>query len=288
MADGGLNVAAVAAIAGGVLTVLGIGVFMMYGNKKKTGLADDYQKFKLVEKENVSHDTRRFKFALQTEETVLGLPVGKHMNLRFTDSNGEVVERPYTPTSSDDELGHFILVIKIYPNGKMGQYLDKLSVGDYVECQGPKGRIHYNRPSHFSVALGKKVTHLTTSKINMICGGTGLTPMYQVIQQIVKDPKDKSEVKCIVGNITEDDILLRPELEQFRKSSQVDITFTLDKAPAGWKEETGYVTGDMIDRRLAPPSDSPVTLICGPPPMVKAVRATLKTMGYPRDRVLTF
>ena len=33
--------------------------------------------FKLVKKEEVSHDTRRFTFALQTPQHVLGLPVGE-------------------------------------------------------------------------------------------------------------------------------------------------------------------------------------------------------------------
>ena len=32
--------------------------------------------FKLISKQNVSHDTRRFRFALQSAEHVLGLPVG--------------------------------------------------------------------------------------------------------------------------------------------------------------------------------------------------------------------
>lgn len=33
--------------------------------------------FKLIKKKNVSHDTRKFTFALQTKKHVLGLPVGK-------------------------------------------------------------------------------------------------------------------------------------------------------------------------------------------------------------------
>lgn len=33
--------------------------------------------FKLVKKKNVSHDTRKFSFALQSKKHVLGLPVGE-------------------------------------------------------------------------------------------------------------------------------------------------------------------------------------------------------------------
>lgn len=68
--------------------------------------------FKLVKKEEVSHDTRKFRFELQSPRHVLGLPVGNHMYLSAR-IGGELVRRPYTPVTSDDELGHFELVIKV-------------------------------------------------------------------------------------------------------------------------------------------------------------------------------
>ena len=70
------------------------------------------------------------------------------------------VSRAYTPTSSDDDIGHFDLVIKVYlplkpflpqshthtsqhtqvyPQGKMTQHLDSLKIGDTILVQGPKG-----------------------------------------------------------------------------------------------------------------------------------------------------
>ena len=68
--------------------------------------------FKLVKREEVSHDTRRFRFELQSPQHVLGLPVGNHMYLTAR-IDGELVKRPYTPVTSDDELGYFELVIKV-------------------------------------------------------------------------------------------------------------------------------------------------------------------------------
>ena len=73
--------------------------------------------FALASKENVSHDTRRFRFQLPSFKHVLGLPVGQHIYLTAK-INGELVKRPYTPTTSDDNQGYFDLVIKVYPNGK--------------------------------------------------------------------------------------------------------------------------------------------------------------------------
>lgn len=40
----------------------------------------------------------------------------------------------------------------------------------------------------------------------MIAGGTGLTPMYQIIKSSIKDPNDKTQLSLIYANVTEDDI----------------------------------------------------------------------------------
>ena len=86
----------------------------------------------LVEKEHLSHDTRRFRFALPSKDHVLGLPVGQHITLRYKQPDGKVVMRSYTPVTSDDTLGYVDLVVKIYfknvhpkfpQGGKMSQVI---------------------------------------------------------------------------------------------------------------------------------------------------------------------
>jgi len=261
-----------------------------FPRKQQTALYPNmpYTPFRLIEKVNITHNTRRFKIALQTPSTVLGLPIGKHFNLRFFDEQGEAIIRPYTPVTSDDELGYVELVIKIYPKGRMGQYLDHLNIGDSIDIMGPNGFIHYDMPSHITVKRLRNTLYFGFETINMVAGGTGLTPMYQIIQQIIKDKNDHTEVKMIYGNITEDDILCREDLEAMRELSYVDIVFTLDKPSCDWREEAGYVTPCMIKKYLAPPNQQPITVVCGPPPMMRAVVSTLKSLDYPKDRILSF
>jgi hypothetical protein len=66
----------------------------------------------LIEREDISHDTRRFRFGLPSDQHILGLPVGQHIYLS-AQVNGQLVIRPYTPVSSDDDKGFFDLVIKV-------------------------------------------------------------------------------------------------------------------------------------------------------------------------------
>ena len=53
----------------------------------------DFKPFTLIEKKEISHDTRLFIFALQTPTTRLGLPIGQHISLQFKEVNGRYVQR---------------------------------------------------------------------------------------------------------------------------------------------------------------------------------------------------
>ena len=77
--------------------------------------------------------------------------MGQHIYLSAK-INGQLIVRPYTPTSSDDELGHVDLVIKVYfknvhpkfpDGGKMTQYLEAMNIGDSIDFRGPNGLLIY-------------------------------------------------------------------------------------------------------------------------------------------------
>ena len=63
----------------------------------------------------------------------------------------------------------------------------------------------------------------------------------------------------------------------------------------------GYITQDLLAAHMPPPSDSSLVLVCGPPPMMKAVsgdklpdksqgplEGMLKDMGYSEGQVFKF
>ena len=53
-----------------------------------------------------------YRFSLPHPQDVLGLPIGQHIQIAAHIGDKEIM-RSYTPTSSDDDLGHFDLVIKV-------------------------------------------------------------------------------------------------------------------------------------------------------------------------------
>lgn len=102
----------------GTIIVIGVAfkVYKSWSKKKSVPilLVDPVVKYSLplIEKEIISHDTRRFRFGLSSPDHVLGLPIGQHVHLTAKIGE-EVVIRSYTPVSSDDDKGYVDLVIKV-------------------------------------------------------------------------------------------------------------------------------------------------------------------------------
>ena len=53
-----------------------------------------------------------YRFSLPKPTDILGLPIGQHISVQAS-IDGKPVMRSYTPTSSDDDKGHFDLLIKV-------------------------------------------------------------------------------------------------------------------------------------------------------------------------------
>jgi len=249
---------------------------------KKVTLVNPDVKYalKLTEKVVLSHDTRLFRFELPSPEHCLGLPIGQHIYLSAK-INGSLVVRPYTPTSSDEDLGHMDLVIKVYhanvhpkfpDGGKMTQHLESMAVGDTIDVRGPSGLLQYEGKGSFAIKPDKKSSpsHTKVNKVSMIAGGTGITPMLQLIRAVFRDPDDTTCLSLLFANQTEDDILLRTELEEVAEQhpDRFQLWYTVDRPTEGWKYSSGFITSDTIETALFPPASDNLVLMCGPPPMI--------------------
>uniref|UniRef100_UPI00398F4907 NADH-cytochrome b5 reductase 3-like n=1 Tax=Pristiophorus japonicus TaxID=55135 RepID=UPI00398F4907 len=281
-----------------LLTTIGVvvGHYVLSRKKKsKITLQDPNEKYplRLIDKEVVNHDTRRFRFALPSADHILGLPVGQHVYLSAR-IDGSLVVRPYTPVSSDDEKGYVDLVVKIYfkgvhpkfpEGGKMSQYLEDMNLGDTIHFRGPSGLLTYQGKGKFSIQSDKKSPPEAkfAKKLGMIAGGSGITPMLQLIREIMKDPEDPTMCYLLFANQTEKDILLRDDLEELQAeyADRFRLWYTVDKAPEGWDYSEGFINSDMMKEHLPAPGEDVLILMCGPPPMIQfACNPNLDKLGY--------
>lgn len=152
-----------------------------------------------------------------------------------------------------------------------------LKIGDTMRVKGPKGAMVY--------------TPNMVRRFGMIAGGTGITPMLQVVRAIVRGRErdgDKTEVDLLFANVNQEDILLRDELEQIAASDKgIRVHHVLNNPPEGWTGGVGFVTADMIKVRLL----SRVVLFVQPRTLGNGwltCVARCRTNFPPRQRTLRF
>ena len=190
--------------------------------------------------------------------------------------SNEVV-RSYTPISSDETPGYFDLLIKTYPQGNISLHMSKLRCGETLKVRGPKGAMVY--------------TTGLVRHFGMIAGGTGITPMLQIIRAIIRGrPKnggnDTTKVDLIFANVNFDDILLKDDLDRLAKDDPgFRVYYVLNNPPEKWNGGVGFCTPDIIkvrseipnsfqytgkvlrqsQERLPAPAKDIKLLLCGPP-----------------------
>eukprot|EP00397_Hematodinium_sp_SG-2012_P043422 GEMP01048263.1.p1 GENE.GEMP01048263.1~~GEMP01048263.1.p1 ORF type:complete len:357 (+),score=52.22 GEMP01048263.1:123-1193(+) len=279
----------------------------------------------ILEIENVSHDTKRFRIGLPTPDMKLGLPTGKHIIMPCPnptksrmekvwngvddtkEGDSEVVERKYTPVTNDETTsGYADLIIKMYrpgkvkmpdgreiswsDGGKMSRHLDSLKVGDSLDMRGPVGLIQYFGRGIFRIPGNPK---MEVEHVGMLAGGTGITPMLQILQASLADDYDRVKFSLIYANKMEDDILVRDRLDraQIESNGRIKVHYTLDFPPEDWPKtySSGFITTTMIKAHLPPPAPKTLIMMCGPPPMVEfACKANLHKLEYPKAAMATF
>lgn len=261
-----------------VAIALVLGSWKFYRLQPKKVLNPEvFQEFELKEKTVISHNVAIYRFQLPRANSLLGLPIGQHISIGAAitqpDGSSKEIVRSYTPVSGDEQPGYFDLLIKSYPTGNISRHMASLAVGQTIRVRGPKGAFVYtpNMVRHFG----------------MIAGGTGITPMLQVIRAIVRGRAqgDRTQVDLIFANVTQQDILLKEDLDALAAEDKgFRVHYALDKPPEGWTGEVGYVTADMITKYLPKPADDVKILLCGPPPMISGLKKATESLGFKKAR----
>ncbi|PFH54645.1 hypothetical protein AMATHDRAFT_134112 [Amanita thiersii Skay4041] len=230
---------------------------------------NEWKQYPLIKKTQISPNTAIYRLKLSSARDVLNLPIGQHIAVS-AEINGKMISRNYTPISNGEDSGYFDLLIKTYEKGNISRHFAQLKIGDKIRVKGPKGNFVYNPD--------------LTKVVSMIAGGTGITPMYQILRAALSNPDDHTKVNLIYANVNHEDILLKSELDKLAQDyeSRFTLYYVLNNPPAGWKGGVGFVTKEHINQYLPNPAETESKLlICGPPPMVAAMKKNLDELKYP-------
>lgn len=261
--------------------------------------ANEWRSLKLVHKEQLTSTadpTYLYRFEFPDAKQPAGLPVASCLLTRAPigsikdDGTQTMVIRPYTPISKPSEVGHLDLAIKVYPAGKMSQHVNNLKIGETLDFKGPLMKL----------SLDKIKEH---PQIGMVAGGSGLTPMLQVAEEALRQGLPL-KMSLIFANVTEAGIIAKDRLDALaaKHPNNFSVYYVVDKSSsATWKGGVGYLSKELLKKHLPAPGPGSMVLVCGPPPMMKAVSGDklpdksqgpvtglLKDMGYDETNVYKF
>lgn len=288
-----------------VLAVAGVGAYSLQRYFFRTALAESSQEppvhfgggmnltsLRLYSVQIVNHNTKRLLFELPDKDARCGLSLTSAL-LTITRPKGRwlPVIRPYTPINDFREPGFIELMVKKYPNGKASSHLHSLEPGQSVTFAGPVKGFPWS-PNKFS-------------HVYLLAGGAGITPIYQLIQGILNNPEDKTKMTLVFGVNTEEDLVLRDELDGFKKRfpDRFNVVYTVSdpsktadgsSSPFNPSYKQGRITESLLKEVMKGPDEKNIKIfVCGPPAMEASLtgyrnQGILGKLGYRKDHIHKF
>lgn len=188
--------------------------------------------------------------------------------------NGEKVRRSYTISSSPTQRDYIELTVKREQYGLESRHLhDHAIAGDLLEISAPAGNFFFT---------GKEANGIV-----LIAGGVGITPMMSVLRYLT-DRSYPKDIHLLYAVNSPSSIIFREEYDYLRRrhpNVQVDIIVAATEG-APWAGSVGLITSDFIIKKIPDIALHRIHL-CGPPPMMDAVKKALLQLKVPSEQVKT-
>jgi predicted ferric reductase len=119
-----------------------------------------------------------------------------------------------------------------------------------------------------------------------IAGGVGITGLLSMLRTMA-DRDDVRPAVLVYANGDWEGVAFRDELEHLEGRPNITVVHVLERPPADWTGESGYVSAELLSRHLPRGYRRFQFFICGPAPMMDAAETALVELGVPAERVHT-
>lgn len=204
-----------------------------------------------------------FSAALENRSALRFLP-GQYVNVQVP---GSTQTRSYS-FSSGPSANEVSFLIRNVPQGLMSSYLrEQAKPGDAITFRGPMGSF-YLRPIERPLLF--------------LAGGTGLAPFLSMLDKIAEEGDITQPIQLIFGVTHDEDRVELARLEDYSRRLPNFSYLCTVASPESASPHKGYVTQHITASQL---NGGDVDIyLCGPPPMVEAVRDWLAAEGVkPRN-----
>ena len=188
---------------------------------------------------------------------------GQFAWLKVERSPWSLIEHPFTISTAPEKGPNLSFSIK--PLGDHSAALARMPTGARAYVDGPYGAFSIDRMAD---AQG----------IVMIAGGVGITPILSNLHAL--DARgDTRPIILLYGSASWDDTSFREELAAMGARLNLTLVHVLAAPPDDWQGESGVIDRDILLRHLPDATRDWPHLMCGPGPMLDAVKSELRAMG---------
>ena len=187
---------------------------------------------------------------------------------------GIPTRRSYTIASTPTWRDRIEITVKREEHGLVSGWLhDELKPGDSLKLLAPNGTFIFTGDNAPSIVL--------------IGGGVGMTPLMSVARYLT-DSQWPGNIHMLLSFRGPGDYLFREEVASLQsRNPNLKVTVTLSNpGEEPWSGPTGRIDKAFLERTIPNPADQRVHL-CGPPPMMDAVKAALSDLGVPTSQIKT-
>jgi predicted ferric reductase len=187
---------------------------------------------------------------------------GQFAWLRVHRSPFAVREHPFSFSSSAERPERLSFTIKAA--GDFTSRVGAIRPGTRAYVDGPYGVFSYDRNQGDGFVF--------------VAGGVGITPIMSMLRTLA-DRGDRRPCLLLYGNADWDGVIFREELEDLRDRLDLRVVHVPESPPGGWEGESGLMDDGLLDRHLPERPERQRYFLCGPPPMMAAVRDLLAERG---------
>ena len=220
--------------------------------------------------ENEAKDLKTFKLVFEKEEDKKAF---SYLPGQFAEiSVLGMGESPFGIASSPTEEDYLLFSVKLA--GTVTKELHSSEPGRRIGVRGPLGNsFPWDR--------------LEGKDIVIVSGGFAFTTLRSAITYMLhKDNRGKfGKITALYGARSPGELMYKSVLDEWRKSSEIDLTLTVDKEPEEeWDGEVGLVPNVL--REIAPSSEGALALVCGPPIMIRFTIPVLQDLKFEKNDII--
>jgi predicted ferric reductase len=193
---------------------------------------------------------------------------GQFAWIKLAGSPWTLEEHPFSFASSAERRDRIEFGIKAL--GDFSAAIADVPVGTRAYVDGPHGAFSIDRYPAAGYVL--------------IAGGVGITPFMSILRTMA-DRGDPRPVLLFYADKQWDAVAYREELEELQQRMSLHVIYVLEEPDDDWEGETGFVTPELLEKRLPKEDFDRDYMVCGPPAMMDAVHEALLERDVPHARI---